>query len=158
MLGKRLAVLTISVLVLGGAASAVPLLTSGGVAAAKGASSHKLTLRGNTSGAVVEGKLKGKFTCAGPNATLKISGINVVDSTGNAFTQGVGSSAIGMRAGGEFFPTDYTLPTPMTQDTDGLWRVNTVFTIDPSLCVTGEQWTFVDQAFPEDLNTGGTLP
>jgi hypothetical protein len=88
MLRKRLAVVTVSAIVLGGAAVATPLLVSGGVAGAVLGTTHTASVF--TNGAAkftIEGKASVRFTCSATTGvfSLKVRNLNVVDFSGRSY-------------------------------------------------------------------------
>lgn len=134
MFRRRLAVLTVSALILGCTASAVPVLAGGGVASA-GGGTHKAGSF-TALGVVVEGKVKVKFSCSEITGvtSLVITNLNVVDANGHSWTEffPVAPMALSMNLGGFYY-------LPVTQESSGLWGTTSAASIPPSSCVSGAQ-------------------
>jgi len=87
MLRKRLAVLTVSAIVLAGAAVATPLLVGGGVAGAVAGTHTASQFTNGAAKFTIEGKASVKFTCSATTGvfSLKIRNLNVVDFSGHSY-------------------------------------------------------------------------
>ena len=135
MIRKRLAVLTVSALMLGGAGLATPLLLGGGVASAS-SGNHKATLA--NLGTDVEGKAKVKFVCSA------VSGIYNLTATNLNVVDGTGTSAISKGAVLNFFTESSVTELPLTQNSWGLWGVTAGGIMPLGDCQSGQQVGLLD--------------
>lgn len=142
MLRKRLALLTLSALMMGGTATAVPVVVGGSSVAGASSGTHKAGSFSDD-GIVFEGKARIRYECSGNSGayTLKITNLNVVDSTGHSYVDGDTDLAVNVQSN---TTRDFGIAFIAQNTVDGLWGTTAAGTIPVGACQSGAVVSILD--------------